>query len=215
MGFLATIERVNSAHPWSHNDAYAGFILRHARAVRRHGGDTAVDVGCGTGNLLRALSEIFPNAIGIEPDADTAATAARRFTGNEIRIEHRNFGSEPSGAYDLITFVASLHHMPLRTALQDARAALRPGGRIVIVGVARETTKDAVCSGISLVLNPLVGLMHHPSRAARPPSHMQAPIAEATQSVDEIHAIANEVLPGIRMRRRLFWRYTASWESPR
>lgn len=214
MGFLAVLERMNAAHPWSHNDAYAGFVLRHARAVRRRGGDTAVDVGSGTGNLLSALAEIFPTAIGIEPDADTATAAARRFTGDAVRIESRSFGAEPHGAYDLITFVASLHHMPLRAALQDARAALRPGGRVVIVGVARETSKDALRSGASLLLNPLVGLVRHPRRATRPPAHMQALAAAATQSFDEIRAIAREVLPGIRMRRRLFWRYTASWEAP-
>lgn len=215
MGFLAVLERVNAAHPWSHNDAYARFVLRHARAMRRRGGDTAVDVGCGTGNLLSALAEIFPTAIGIEPDAGTAAAAAGRFTGDAVLIESRAFGSEPQGAYDLITFVASLHHMPLRAALQDARAALRPGGRVVIVGVARETSKDALRSGASLLLNPLVGLVRHPSRATRPPAHMQAPTTAATQSFDEIRAFASEVLPGIRMRRRLFWRYTASWEAPR
>ena len=215
MGFLATIARMNAAHPWSHNDAYAGFILRQARAVRRGGGDTAVDVGCGTGNLLSALSEIFPHAIGIEPDADTAATAARRFSGNGIRIDRRTFGPEPPGAYDLITFVASLHHMPLRTALEDARAALRPGGRIVIVGVARETSKDVLRSGASLLLNPLVGLIRHPARATRDPAHMRVPTAPVKQSFDEIRAIAGEVLPGVRMRRRLFWRYTGSWEAMR
>lgn len=214
MGFLAVLERVNAAHPWSHNDAYAAFVLRHARAVRRRGGDTAVDVGCGTGNLLSALSEIFPTAIGIEPDAGTAAAAARRFTGDAVQIESRPFGSEPHRAYDLITFVASLHHMPLRTALQDARAALRPGGRVVIVGVARETSKDALRSGASLLLNPLVGLVRHPKRETSPPAHMQAPTAHPDQTFDEIRATASEVLPGIRMRRRLFWRYTATWQAP-
>lgn len=213
MGFLAAIARVNAAHPWSHNDAYAGFVLRHARAVRRRGGDTAADVGCGTGNLLSALAEIFPTAIGIEPDPDAAAAAARRFPGDAVRIENRTFGSEPLGAYDLITFVASLHHMPLRAALQEARTALRPGGRLVIVGVARETSKDALRSGASLLLNPLVGRVRHPKRATRPPAHMQAPIAHPDQSFDEIRAIAREALPGIRMRRRLFWRFTASWEA--
>ncbi|MCP2636974.1 hypothetical protein K0817_010440 [Microbacterium sp. HD4P20] len=86
MGFLAALGRVNAAHPWSHNDAYVRFVLRHARAVRRHGGDTAVDVGCGTGNLLRRLSEVFPKTIGIEPDADTAAIAELRFRGSTVDL---------------------------------------------------------------------------------------------------------------------------------
>lgn len=89
MGFLAVLARVNAAHPWSHNDAYARFVLRHARGVRRRGGDTAVDVGCGTGNLLSALSEIFPTAIGIEPDPDAADAAARRFSADAVQIDRR------------------------------------------------------------------------------------------------------------------------------
>lgn len=215
MGFLAFLGRVNAAHPWSHNDAYAGFVLRHARAVRRRGGVTAVDVGCGTGNLLELLAEVFPTAIGIEPDPDTAAAAGRRFSGTRIRINRREFGAEPAQAYDVIVFVASLHHMPLWAALHEARAALRPGGRVVIVGLAEEASGDTMREWVSLLLNPLVGLIRHPARATGTPAHMQAPTAEASQSFDEIRAIATEVLPGIRMRRRLFWRYTASWTAPR
>lgn len=214
MRVLTALDRLNAAHPWSHNDAFTGLVLRHARAVRRHGATTAVDVGCGTGNLLLSLSEVFPQVIGLEPDPETAAAAARRFSGSAVLVEERRFGSEPHQAYDLIVFVASLHHMPLRPALLAARAALRPGGRVVIVGVARESTGDALRSGVSLVLNPLVGLVRHPARATQPPAHMRAPAAAATQTFDEIRGVADEVLPGVRMRRRLFWRYTATWTAP-
>lgn len=214
MGLLDAMNRVNAAHPWSHNEAYSGFVLRHARAVHRAGGDTALDVGCGMGDLLGELAEVFPITVGIEPDAATAAAATRRFTGSGVRIERRIFGPEPEAAYDVIAFVASLHHMPLHSALQDARTALRPGGRIVIVGLARETPRDALRSATSLLLNPLIGLIRHPSRATRPPAHMLAPTAEASRSFEEIRAIAGDLLPGIRMRRRLFWRYTAWWQAP-
>jgi SAM-dependent methyltransferase len=214
MRVLAALDRLNAAHPWSHNDAFTGLVLRHARAVRRHGGTTAVDVGCGTGNLLLSLSEVFPQVIGLEPDPETAAAAARRFSGSAVLVEERRFGSEPHQAYDLIVFVASLHHMPLRPALLAARAALRPGGRVVIVGVAGESPGDALRSGISLVLNPLIGLVRHPTRATQPPAHMRAPTSAADQTFDEIRGIADEALPGVRMRRRLFWRYTATWTAP-
>lgn len=214
MGFLSFLGRVNDAHPWSHNDAFAGFVLGHARAVHRLGGTVAVDVGCGTGNLVERLSTVFPTVLGIEPDTTTAETAARKLDGTNATIARRRFGAEPACAYDFVVFVASLHHMPLRSTLQEARAALRPGGRLVIVGVAKESSRDALLSACSVLLNPLIGLIRHPARAAVPPTHLQAPTAAPALTFEDIRAVATDVLPGIRMRRRLFWRYTATWTAP-
>ncbi|WP_154796403.1 class I SAM-dependent methyltransferase [Occultella kanbiaonis] len=215
MRLLTALNDFNAAHPWSHNDAFVGFVLKHARAARRRGGTAAVDVGCGTGNMVERLAGVFPMVIGIEPDAETRAIAARRFRDSTtVRIAQHRFGEESHQQYDLILFVASLHHMPLGASLRRARSALRPGGRIVIVGVAKEAPGDSLRSLTSLVLNPVVGVMRHPARATRPPAHMRAPTAEATDSFDDIRTVASEVLPGVRMRRRLFWRYTASWVSP-
>lgn len=215
MGVLESLARFNAAHPWSHNEAYTALVLRHARTVRRLGGSAAVDVGCGTGNLLAPLSSVFPQVIGIEPDDSTALIASRRFeASNTVRVDHRAFGGEAAHEYDFIVFVASLHHMPLRATLQEAMFALRPGGRIVIIGLSRETADDRLHSSISLLLNPVIGFVRNPRRTAAAPLHMSAPTASASESFDEIRKIAAEVLPGIRMRRRLFWRYSAVWTAP-
>lgn len=205
----------NDAHPWSHNDAFTGFVLRNARAMRRDGGTVAVDVGCGTGNLLHRLSDVFPTVIGIEPDIETATTAAQRFNDARVRVQQRPFGDEPESSYDFVAFVASLHHMSLRETLRGAKTSLRPGGRLVIVGVARETRADAGRSAVSMLLNPIVGLIRHPARAVRFPAHMAAPTAAPHETFEEIRTIARAELPGITMRRRLFWRYTAVWRAPR
>jgi len=215
LAFRTALGRFNAAHPWSHNDAFAGFTLRHARAVRRAGGTTAADVGCGTGNLLGHLSAILPAVVGIEPDPEAAAIASDRFPSSSVvRIEQRPFIDEAPRQYDLIVFVASLHHMPLHATLHEARTALRPRGRIVIVGLARETPSDRWRSLVSLALNPVIGLLRHPRRADAHPQNMQAPTSEPTESFDEIRDVAREVLPGARLRRRRFWRYTASWIAP-
>lgn len=214
MGFEDFLGRVNAAHPWSHNDAFTRFVLRNARAVRHGGGTVAADVGCGTGNLVERLTEVFPTVVGIERDAATAELAAQRLVRTDATIIHRSFGNEPPHAYDLVTFVASLHHMPLRRTLEAARDALRPRGRLVIVGIARESSRDALRSTTSAALNPFVGLIRHPGRAVAPPVHMNAPTAEPRLTFEEILETAADVLPGVRMRRRLFWRYTATWTAP-
>ncbi|MDR0593781.1 MAG: class I SAM-dependent methyltransferase [Bifidobacteriaceae bacterium] len=39
-------------------------------------------------------------------------------------------------AFDLVSFVASLHHLPAGPALAKAARVLRPGGRLRVVGSA-------------------------------------------------------------------------------
>jgi hypothetical protein len=72
-----------------------------------------------------------------------------------------------------------------------------------------------VLSLVSVILNPVVGMMKHPRRAERTPIGMTAPTASATDSFDEIRAVMRDLLPGVRLRRGLFWRYRAVWRAPR
>lgn len=139
MDLLRAIGRFNAANPWSHNDAFAGYFLRQARAVRRHG---ARDLGgrrVWHGNLIARLATVMPEVVGIKPDPATAATAVRRPQEvPNVEIRQQAWSEQPHQSYDLIVFVASLHYMPLRATLRQARSAIRAGGGIVIVGVAAD-----------------------------------------------------------------------------
>ncbi|MGN7860078.1 class I SAM-dependent methyltransferase [Microbacterium sp. 22303] len=215
--WLARLARFNAEHPWSHNDAYAPWVVWHARQVRRHGGTRALDVGCGAGGLLRRLSGVLDEVTGIEPDPATASRAhAHVGAARSIAVQNLAFEDlETTGVrYDLITFVAVLHHLDLVPALEKARELLSPGGRILIVGVAEETDADLPWTVVSMLLNPLIGAIRHPRRALRYPASMTAPTAEPRETFDEIRAVTRTVLPGIRFRRRFFWRYTAVWTAP-
>jgi len=46
---------------------------------------------------------------------------------------------EPS-TYDLVTMVATLHHMDRQTGLARARDLLRPKGKLVVIGVSANKT---------------------------------------------------------------------------
>ncbi len=215
MRLLSKLGRFSDEHPWSHNDAYASFVLWHARRVGR--GAAVLDVGCGTGTLLRRLARSAKSVVGLEPDARTAAQARVNVNGLRnvtVRDEPFDFTIRDEPRYDLVTFVASLHHLPLVPALEAARSMLRPGGRLVIVGLARETSRDLPWSIASLLLNVGVGVFLHPRRAEEPPESMTAPTTMPLLTFGEIHAVARQVLPGIKMRRSLFWRYRAVWAAP-
>ncbi|TDW81400.1 methyltransferase family protein [Kribbella pratensis] len=212
---LAALARFNEAHPWSHNDVYAALVLHHARRVRAAGGTEALDVGCGTGNLVHRLAGVFPAVTGVERDVPTAEQA-RRTTADlaNVRILTQPFDEFHASSYDLITFVAVLHHLPLVATLEKARELLRPGGRLVVVGVSREAPADLPWSIASMILNPIVGIAKHPRRSHTIPTHMTAPTAMAAESFEEIAVAAKRILPGARVSRSLFWRYTLSWRAP-
>lgn len=211
---IGRLNTVNQQHPWSHNDAYLPWVLHQARCVQRAGGSQALDVGCGSGNLIAKLTTVFTDVTGVEPDPRIGAIAEARFRGRpNIRIARVPF-ERATGEYDLISMIAVLHHLPLAPTLLAARRMLRPGGRLVVVGVAREDRGGAALSTASMVLNPLVGVLRHLGRPSHRPIGMTAPTAAATQTFPEIRAAAQRVMPGIAMHRGLFWRYLAAWRAP-
>ena len=213
---IEALNRFNQRHPWSHNDVHAGWVLRQAEKTRRDGGVAALDIGCGTGNLLVALSKKFSRVVGVEAaraTADMARSATRELPN--VRVIEGEFPVDDQ-RYDFVSLVAVLHHLPLAQGVVAARAAVAPGGRLVIVGVSREEGRvDLAMSLLSLVLNPVVGMIKHPRRAEAMPPGMTAPTAPASDSYFEIRDVLRELLPGVRMRRCLFWSYRAVWRNPR
>jgi len=210
---LHAIGGVTQTHPWSHNDAYSWHVMCHAKQTLREGGTTALDVGCGTGNLLGRLAQLFPRVVGMEADPATAALATSAVSPwSAATVINATFPAD-SQRYDFVSMVAVLHHLPLAHGIEAAGAAVAPGGRLVIVGVYREERTDALVSIISLVLNPIIGLVRSSSRAARLPENMAAPAVPATDSYRLIRAALHAARPGVKVRRGLFWRYIATWHA--
>lgn len=98
-------------------------------AITRHTGQnrgTAVEVGCAEGTLLLHLRKLGWQAIGIEPDAQTAG-AVRERTGLDVRAGV--FPDLAAPACDLFIANDVLEHVPDPVRfLRAARTALRPGG---------------------------------------------------------------------------------------
>lgn len=229
---VAWLAVVNARHPWNHNEHYHPWV---ARRVPR-GARLALDVGCGAGALLGVLRGRVEAVHGIDPDARMADAARARFDGDPrvtvrqtafdavgspgdvLRADGRASVDAAPEAYDVVTMVAVLHHLDLEDALARARDLLAPGGRLLVVGLARTaSSRDVAVDVASAVLNPLVGLVKHPRRARPGDPGVDAPgmpVRHADRSVDEIVQAARPLLPGARVRRRLFFRYTLEWTSP-
>ncbi|WP_433357070.1 class I SAM-dependent methyltransferase [Microtetraspora malaysiensis] len=214
MALLAYLNEFNRRHPWSHNDHYGRWV---AGQVVASGARHVLDVGCGTGNLVALLRRRGATVTGLEPDPATAHTVAERFTSDPaVTIVRAGFaGRDPHRRWDAITLVAVLHHLPLASTLRELRGCLTPGGRLVVVGCYRQAgSADLLTSLLAVAANPIMGLVKHPARADAPPLHMTAPTADPQETLAEIRAAAARELPGSRIRRRLFWRYTLVYDAP-
>jgi SAM-dependent methyltransferase len=214
MALLSHLDRFNRRHPWSHNDHYGRWVAdRVAASGARH----VLDAGCGTGNLAVLLRHRAATVTGLEPDPAAARAAAERFADDPtVTIVQADFaGRDPQRRWDAVTLVAVLHHLPLVPTLRELRGCLAPGGRLVVVGCYREAgPADLLAALPAMVANPIMGLVKHPARADALPLHMTAPTADPQESLADIRAAAGRELPGARIRRRLFWRYTLVYDAP-
>jgi SAM-dependent methyltransferase len=180
----------------------------------------ALDVGCGTGALTRRLKRLVPHVTGIDRDERSIQLARAHPGASDIRYLQADFLTaplEPASA-DLVTSIASLHHMDARAALQRMADLLRPGGVLAVVGLARATS----AAELAAIIPASAGTQLHkaasairrrsadgPARAYQPPVIWPPPL-----TYRDMRRLATDVLPGARYRLHLYWRYSLIWAKP-
>ncbi|WP_369213842.1 class I SAM-dependent methyltransferase [Streptomyces flavofungini] len=198
--------------PFDHNDHYHRLLLRK---LPPHG-RTALDVGCGTGRFARLLAARGYEVDALDPSAEVIAEA-RGYGGDggNPRFRRADVTREelPDGGYDVITCLASLHHMPFATVTR-LRAALAPGGALLVLGCYSGTTWwDPVASPVNAVARMAVYADERLRGERRPP--LKPPVAEPDMTLPEIRAAAARLLPGCGVRQLLFWRYLLTYRKDR
>jgi SAM-dependent methyltransferase len=189
---------------WNHNIHYHPLILAEVPA----GAQDALDVGCGEGMLARALRARVPRVVGV--DLDPASLDLARSYGDDISYVQADVLTHPfaPSSFSFIASVAALHHMDARVALTRLRDLLRPGGTLVIVGLARATVADVPFELAGAVATRLhrrtKSYWEHPSPMVWPPPETYA----------RMRRLASSVLPGVRYRRHVLWRYSLLWTKP-
>lgn len=209
-GALATAMRdLNARHPWSHNEHFHSWILANLPERRR----TALDVGCGRGELLATLSPHFREVLGTDVDESMRQVAALRCRGLPNVSVAGDAPTDLGGDLDLVTMIAVLHHLDdIAGALQDARRLLAPGGHFLAVGLAPpRSLRDHAWDGASIVTNPIIGFVKHPwpsELGFQPPPF---PVQEPTMPFDEVREVVHAAMPGANVRHQLGFRHTISW----
>ncbi len=99
--------------------------------------------------------------------------------------------------------------MDLEIALKKMKLLLRQSGKLVILGLYRETTiLDYIYSMTSIPLNFLYLNWYRTSNFT---PTITAPTRPANLSLNQIKSVANTVIPGFKLQRHLFWRYSLIW----
>ncbi|GHF61928.1 SAM-dependent methyltransferase [Amycolatopsis bartoniae] len=190
--------------PFDHNHHYHPLLLRQMPAGARR----ALDVGCGTGRFARRLAGAGLEVEAVDPDGD--AIAAARALGGNIRYRQEDITAAGLGRYDLITCLASLHHLPFSTVTR-LRDALTPGGVLVVLGLAKP--RSAADFGKWLVLGPPLNLAARAVVAAGerlnggPDRTVPVRVRDWDMTMTDVRRESARLLPGSTVRPLVFWRY--------
>jgi ubiquinone/menaquinone biosynthesis C-methylase UbiE len=192
---------------WNHNLHYQPVIL----GAVPPGCGQALDVGCGDGMLAGRLAGRCAEVTGIDRDRRMIALA-RSKAGDHTRVRfiEADFLAHDflPASFDFACANTSLHHMDFAAALAAMARALRPGGRLAVVGLAAHGSFGdylADAPGIP------VGLAY---RAVRGKSGPGAPVKDPEMTWAEVRATARRLLPGVHYRRHLLFRYSLVWSKP-
>src|SRR6187402_1294686 len=120
-----------SERRWNHNTHYHRLALDLAA-----GAGSALDVGCGEGLLTRELRGAGVDAVtGLDLDADQVARARSLAQGDPglTYVVGDVLEVPQAEQFDLVTCVATLHHVDLDRGLRRLRDLVSPGGHLVVV----------------------------------------------------------------------------------
>jgi ubiquinone/menaquinone biosynthesis C-methylase UbiE len=97
-----------------------------------------LDVGCGTGRLLRKARERWPNArlIGVDPAEGMVNKARQLMRDSTFMVSPAESIPLPDTSVDLVFSTASFHHWSdqLR-GIREIRRVLRPGGQFLLADI--------------------------------------------------------------------------------
>jgi SAM-dependent methyltransferase len=121
--------------------------------------------------------------------------------------------------FDMVTAVASLHHTDALAALEKMRDLLRPGGVLVVIGLARGLAFDIALSVPAVLGNRMHLLADARRRSWRSPGpsldrYRSPTVWPPPMTYRDMRGLAERLLPGVRYRRHLYWRYSLTWTKP-
>jgi SAM-dependent methyltransferase len=137
--FFEQLAKVEDRHFWFQARNRLIFGITRKLTPGLNPGYRVLEVGCGTGNILRALRQACPdgNVVGLELWLEGLRFAQQRSTALLVQgdVRHSPFGRP----FELIGMFDVLEHIPEEVeTLVALREALAPGGRLMLTVPAHQ-----------------------------------------------------------------------------
>jgi SAM-dependent methyltransferase len=202
---------------WDHNRHYHGWLLAQVPTSAR----SVLEVGCGTGDFSRLLADRCQAVIGVDLSPGMIKVARERAAGlGNLRLEVADVMRHPlpPGSFDCVVSIATLHHLPLRAALQRLAGLVTPGGLLLLLDLYRAAgMADHMLALVAAPVSLGLGLARS-GRLRPPPAVREAWAAHAKHdrypTLAEVTSACGQALPGAVVTRHLLWRYSLTWRRP-
>jgi ubiquinone/menaquinone biosynthesis C-methylase UbiE len=202
---------------WTANNHYHNLLLKHVP----QNCENALEIGCGTGGFARHLAKRCQRVIALDLSPEmihVARSRSSQFDNLEFQLADAMTWNFPQSQFDFVCSIATFHHLQQRELLVKMKDALKPRGVLVVLDLVEsnrldERLLDVVALGVSGILR----LIHN--GRLKPPAEVRKAWEQHGKhdhysTTSQIRALANEILPGSSVRRRLLWRYTLVYQSP-
>ena len=195
---------------WTSNNHYHNSLLKHVPADC----ENALEIGCGTGAFARLLAKRCKRVVALDLSSEMIRVARSRstqFKNLEFQLADAVQWDFPPSHFDFVCSIATLHHLAQRALLVKIRDSLKPNGVLVILDlVESDSLVERMCDVVGFGVSGGLRLIHN--GRLQPP----AAVSKAWEQhgkhdhylkLRQVHALADEILPGAIVRRCLFWRY--------
>ena len=199
------------------NNLYHNFLLRQLRSNCQ----AALEIGCGMGEFSRRLAQTSESVLALDlaPEMIRIARARSAHLANiEFQLADVMLVELPPEGFDIVASIATLHHLPLGEIFWKMKAALRPGGTLLILDLFQpEGVVDALLNFPAMAVSVTRRLIHHgrvrPSREARA-AWAEHERHDIYPTMNDVRRLCAEIFPGARVRKHLLWRYSIIWQRP-
>jgi ubiquinone/menaquinone biosynthesis C-methylase UbiE len=205
-----------SDESWNHNNHYHSYLMKRVPSNCR----TALEIGCGMGTFSRLLAERSEQVLALDLSPQMIRLAEERskqYPNINFEVADaltREFRDEE---FDCIVSIATLHHLPMETMMRKIKRMLKVGGTFIGLDLFRvEALSDVFINAVAFPTNAALRIIK--TGKLREPYEIRRAWAEHAKTdsyltTTEVREISTNILPGVEVKKHLFWRYSIIWNK--